>query len=98
MFTNRFLFIRRLPTFIIVWHHNLINHITQISTSHSQVLCNWNVAITQSNRRKTPTNTLALFDKLITQHPDITPDFITYLLVLGACIRLGNVDEGKHIH
>ncbi|CAF2522263.1 unnamed protein product [Rotaria sp. Silwood2] len=98
MFTNRFLFIRRLPTSIIVWRHNLINPVTQISTSHSQELYNWNVAMTQSNKRKTPKNTLVLFDKLITQHPDITPDFITYLLVLSACTRLGNLNEGKRIH
>lgn len=98
MFTNRFLFIRRLPTSIIVWRHNLTNPVTQISTSHSQELYNWNVAMTQSNKRKTPKNTLALFDKLITQHPDIKPDFITYLLALSACIRLGDLHEGKRVH
>jgi hypothetical protein len=54
--------------------------------------------MTESNKRKTPRNTLAIFDKLTTQHPDITPNFITYLLALGACIRLGNLREGKRIH
>jgi hypothetical protein len=98
MFTNRFLFIRRFPSSIIVWRHNQINPLTQISTSHSQELYNWNVAMTESNKRKTPKNTLVLFDKLITQHPNITPNFITYLLALSACIRLGNIYEGKRIH
>jgi hypothetical protein len=98
MFANRFLFIRRLPSSIIIWRRNQINPVTQISTSHSQELYNWNVAMTESNKRKTPKNTLQLFDKLITQHSDITPDFITYLLALSACIRLGNLNEGKRIH
>jgi len=98
MFTNRFLFIRRLPFSIIVWRRNQINPITQISTSHSQELYNWNVAMTKSNKRKTPENTLVLFDKLITQHPHLTPNFITYLLALSACIRLSNLSEGKRIH
>jgi hypothetical protein len=98
MFATRFLFIRRFPSSIIVWRHNQINPLTQISTSHSQELYNWNVAMTESNKRKTPKNTLVLFDKLITQHPNITPNFITYLLALSACIRLGNIYEGKRIH
>jgi hypothetical protein len=98
MFTNRFLSIRHLPSLTIVWRHNQINPLTQISTSHSQELYKWNVAMTESNKRKTPKNTLILFDKLITQHRDITPNFITYLLALGACIRLENLREGKRIH
>jgi hypothetical protein len=98
MFTNRFLSIRYLPSLTIVWRHNQINPLTQISTSHSQELYKWNVAMTESNKRKTPKNTLILFDKLITQHRDITPNFITYLLALGACIRLENLREGKRIH
>ncbi|CAF2220546.1 unnamed protein product [Rotaria magnacalcarata] len=98
MFTNRFLCVQRLKASIIVWRHILINPVTQISTSNSQELYNWNLAMTHSNKRKTPKNTLALFDKLITQHPHIIPDFITYLLALGACVRLGNLDEGKRIH
>ena len=98
MFTNRFLFIRRLPSLIILNRHNQINPLTQSSISHCQELYKWNVAMTESNKRKTPKNTLILFDKLITQHSDITPNFITYLLVLGACIRLGNLHEGKRIH
>ena len=95
MFTSRFLFIRRLPSSIIVWRHNQINPLTQTSTTHSQELYNWNVAMTESNKRKTPKHTLILFDKLINQHQNITPDFITYLLALSACIRLGNLREGK---
>ncbi|CAF3572979.1 unnamed protein product [Rotaria socialis] len=98
MFTNRFLCVQRLKASMIVWRHNLISPVTQISTSNSQELYNWNLAMTHSNKRKTPKNTLALFDKLITQHPHIIPDFITYLLALGACVRLGNLDEGKRIH
>jgi len=98
MFTNRFLFIRRLTSSLIIWGHNQINPLTQISTTHSQELYKWNVAMTESNRRKTPKQTLILFDKLTTQHPDITPDFITYLLALSACIRLENLHEGKRIH
>lgn len=54
--------------------------------------------MTESNKRKQLQNTLFLFDKLITKHPDIAPNFITYLLVLRACIRLGNLNEGKRIH
>ncbi|CAF0945728.1 unnamed protein product [Adineta ricciae] len=54
--------------------------------------------MTQSNKQNTPKNTLVLFDHLINQHPDITPNFITYLLALTACIRLGNLTEGKRIH
>jgi hypothetical protein len=98
MFTNRFLFIGRLTSSVIIWRHNRINPLTQISTTHSQELYKWNVAMTESNRRKTPKQTLILFDKLTTQHPDITPDFITYLLALSACIRLENLHEGKRIH
>jgi triphosphoribosyl-dephospho-CoA synthetase len=98
MFTSRFLFIRRLSSSLIVWRHNQINPLTQISNTHSQELYKWNVAMTESNRRKTPKQTLNLFDKLITQHSDITPDFITYLLALTACIRLRNLYEGKRIH
>ena len=98
MFTSRFLFIRRLSSSLIVWRHNQINPLTQISSTHSQELYKWNVAMTESNRRKTPKQTLNLFDKLITQHSDITPDFITYLLALTACIRLRNLYEGKRIH
>jgi hypothetical protein len=98
MFTNRSLLIRRLPSSLIVWRHNQTNPATQISTSHSQELYKWNIAMTESNKRKNPQNTLVLFDKLITKHPDITPNFITYLLALSACIRLGNLCEGKRIH
>jgi hypothetical protein len=98
MFTNRFLFIRRISSSIIVWRHNQINPKTQNCKSHSQELYNWNVAMTESNKYKTPKNTLILFDKLITQHPDVTPNFITYLLALSACIRLANLHEGKRIH
>lgn len=98
MFTSRFLLIRRLPSSIVVWRHNQTNPLTQISLNHAQELYKWNVAMTQSNKHKTPQNTLALFDQLIHKHPNITPDFITYLLALSACIRLKNLNEGKRIH
>lgn len=98
MFTNRLLFVRRFPTSIVVWRQNQISPGTQLSVYHAQELYNWNVAMTQSNKRKTPKNTLVIFDKLINQHPDITPNFITYLLVLGACIHLGDLKEGRRIH
>lgn len=98
MFANRSLFLRRLPTSMIIWRHNQINPITKISSLHSQDLYNWNIAMTESNKRKTLKNTLVLFNKLITEHSDITPNFITYLLALRACIRLSNLHEGKRIH
>lgn len=98
MFTTRFLLIRRFPFSLMVWRHNQTNPLTQTSTRHSQELYKWNLAMTQSNKHKTPQNTLVLFDQLIQQHPHIAPDFITYLLALTACIRLKNVHEGKRIH
>ncbi|CAF1092933.1 unnamed protein product [Adineta steineri] len=98
MFTNRCLFIHRLSSSIIVWRYNQTNLKTQNATSHSKELYNWNIAMTESNKHKTPKNTLILFDKLINQYPNITPNFITYLLALSACIRLGNLHEGKRIH
>lgn len=98
MFTSRFLLIRRFPLSMMVWRHNQTNPLTQISPNHIQELYKWNLAMTQSNKHKTPQNTLVLFDQLIHQHPNITPDFITYLLALTACIRLKNLTEGKRIH
>ena len=98
MFINRFLLIRSLQASIVIWRHNQANPVNQISSSHHQELYNWNKAMTQSNKRKMHRNTLTLFDELTTQYPNILPDFITYLLVLSACIRLRNLHEGKRIH
>jgi hypothetical protein len=71
---------------------------SEISPTHREDIYQWNLAMTQSNKRKAPRSTLALFDKLISQHTDVKPDFITYLLALSACIRLSSLQDGKRIH
>ena len=99
MLLNRFLFIRRLAYSNQIWRRNQTNPLlVQSSTSHSQELYQWNKAMTESNKNQTPTQTLVLFDQLVNQHSDLTPDFITYLLALTACIRLRNLHKGKRIH
>ena len=99
MFTHRFLLIRRLPTAsALIWRHNQVNAMSEISPARREDIYQWNLAMTQSNKRKTPRSTLALFDKLISQHTDVKPDFITYLLALSACIRLSSLQDGKRIH
>lgn len=99
MFSHRLFFLRRFSSSIILWHQTQVNVKSQPFISHSKKeLYNWNIAMTQSNKQNTLKNTLALFDHLVNQHPDITPNFITYLLALTACIRLGNLTEGKRIH
>ena len=98
MFSRHLFFLRHFSSSIVRWHQTQTNVKSQPFISHSKELYNWNIAMTQSNKQNTPKNTLALFDHLINQHPDITPNFITYLLALTACIRLGNLTEGKRIH
>ncbi|UJR10672.1 hypothetical protein I4U23_014867 [Adineta vaga] len=98
MLSHRLSFLRRFSSSIILWNQTQINLKPQTFLSHSKELYNWNVAMTESNKHKTPKNTLLLFDQLINQHPNIIPNFITYLLALSACIRLGNLHEGKRIH
>lgn len=98
MWICRVLFSRGLPSTRILSRHHQMKTMTQLSSSPASDLYNWNVAMTESNKRHTPSNTLILFDQLINQHPEISPNFITYLLALSACIRLGNLREGKRIH
>lgn len=98
MWINRWMITRRFTSLIIARRLNQVNTNSEQTLSDSHDLYKWNIAMTESNKRQTPENTLILFEKLISQYPKITPNFITYLLVLGACIRLGNLHQGKRIH
>lgn len=98
MWFNRFVLMQRLTSLIILRRSNHVNTNSEPSQIHPTDLYHWNIAMTESNKRQTPEKTLVLFEKLIHEYPEINPNFITYLLVLGACIRLGNLHEGKRIH
>ena len=98
MWFNRLTLVQRYTSVSILRRFNQVNTHSEQYQAHLTNLYNWNIAMTESNKRQTPEKTLALFEKLITEHPEINPNFITYLVVLGACIRLGNLHEGKRIH
>ena len=98
MWICRLLFVRALPWTRILSRHQRATSVTQPNSSPASELYRWNVAMTESNKRQTPVHTLLLFDRLVREHPEISPNFISYLLALSACIRLGNLQEGKRIH
>lgn len=98
MWLKRLIVIQRLTSSIVLRRSNQVNTNSEQSQTHPTDLYHWNITMTESNKRQTPEKTLALFEKLINEHPEINPNFITYLVVLGACIRLGNLHEGKRIH
>ena len=95
---SRLLLLRRFSLRTILSYQSQVNTMTQVSLPHTTELYQWNIVMTESNKRQRPENTLLLFDQLIEKHPEISPNFITYLLVLTACIHLKNINYGKRIH
>jgi hypothetical protein len=94
MWIRRYLAVQCVSSSAIFCRHKAMS----IVSCHSSDVDSWNVAMSHSNKCQTSERTLSLFKQLTSQHPNIKPNFITYLLVLAACIRLSNLNEGKRVH